>query len=157
MNEIHDNDRASPAENSNDTQNPTTQQSSSRSTQNHRCRGNRVITTINQSYKGECEDIGYIIALRSEKFDRKLQFQVFLEKIGTYIVSNLKDGGDIQPLYANLIDPNDNFITKYKPTKLDYDLQGEIDEVDLEIYREEVKQFVQRKTNMRRNIERHMD
>ena len=63
MSEIPDNDRALLAENSNDTQNPTTQQSRSRITQNYRCRGNRVITTNNQSYKGECEDIGYILAL----------------------------------------------------------------------------------------------
>ena len=94
------------------------------------------------------------LALCSEKFDKKVQFQVFLEKLGTYIVSNLKDGGDIQPLYANLADPNDNFVAKYKPTKPDYDASGEIDEVDMEIYREEVKQFVQRKTNMRRNLEK---
>ena len=94
------------------------------------------------------------LALHSEKFDKKVQFQVFLEKLGTYIVSNLKDGGDIQPLYANLVDPNDNFTVKYKPTKPDHDASGEMDEVDLEIYREEVKQFVQRKTNMRRNLEK---
>ena len=74
--------------------------------------------------------------------------------MGTYIVSNLKDGGDIQPLYANLSDPNDNFITKYKPVKPDQSETGKVDEVDMEIYREEVKQFVQRKTNMRRNLEK---
>ena len=152
MSDVSDNDRALPAESSSDAQNPITQQSRSRGTQNTRRRGNRVITTNNQSYKGKCEDIGYILALRSEKFDRKVQFQVFLEKLGTYVVSKLKDGGDIQPLYSNLVDPNDNFTTKYKPTKPDYDTSGEIDEVDLEIYREEVKQFVQRKTNMRENI-----
>ena len=154
MSDVSDNDRASPAENSNDAQNAITQQSRSRGTQNPRRRGNRVITTNNQLYKGECEDIGYILALRSEKFDRKVQFKIFLEKLGTYIISNLKDGGDIQPLYTNLVDPNDNFTTKYKPTKPDYGTSGIIDEVDLEIYREEVKQFVQRKTNMRRNIEK---
>ena len=145
MSDVPDNDRASPPENSNDTQNAITQQPRSRGTQNPRRRGNRVITTNNQSYKGECEDIGHILALRSEKFDKKVHFQVFLEKLGMYIVSNLKDGDDIQPLYANLVDPNDNFTAKYKPTKPDYDASGEIDEVDLEIYREEVKQFVQRK------------
>ena len=71
-----------------------------------------------------------------------------------YIVSNLKDGGDIQPLYVSLTDPSDNFVAKYKPAKPEYDVSGEVDEVDMEIYCKEVKQFVQQKTNMRRNLER---
>ena len=33
-------------------------------------------------------------------------------------------------------------------------MSGEIDELDIEIHREEVKQFVQRKTNMRQNLEK---
>ena len=154
MNDSSDTNRASPAENTNVTQNTSTQQQRTRTNQNSRRRNNRVISTNNQSYQGECEDIGYILALRSEKFDKKVQFQIFLDKLGTYIISNLKDGGDIQPLYANLTDPNDNFITKYKPAKPDRNEAGEVDEVDMEIYREEVKQFVQRKTNMRRNLEK---
>ena len=71
-------------------------------------------------------------------------------------MSNLKDGGDIQPLYATLTDPNDNFTSKYKPIKPKHDDAGELDEVDMEIYREEVKQFVQRKSNMRRNLEKNI-
>ena len=126
----------------------------SRGGQNSRRRNNRIITTDSQSYQGECKDIGFILGLRSEKFDKKVQFQVFLEKLGTYIVSNLKDGGDIQPLYATLTDPSENFTSKYKPIKPEYDDIGEVDEVDMEIYREEVKQFVQRKINMRRNLEK---
>ena len=116
MSEALSNDNGSPPEISSDAQNSTTQQPRPRGTQNSRRRNNHIITTNSQSYQGECEDIRYILALRSEKFDKKVQFQVFLEKLGTYIVSNLKDGGDIQPLYANLADPNDNFVAKYKPT-----------------------------------------
>ena len=77
-----------------------------------------------------------------------------MEKIGIYIVLNLKDGGDIQPLYTMLTDPNINFAAKYKPVKSELDDRVEIDEVDHEIYREEVKQFVQRKINLRRNLEK---
>ena len=122
--------------------------------QNSRRRQNRIITTNFQTYQGECEDIGYILGLQSEKFNKKVQFQVFLEKLGTYIVSNLKDGGDIQPLYTTLSDPNENFASKHKPIKPESNETGELDEVDPEIYRKEVKQFVQRKINMRRNLEK---
>ena len=135
-------------------QSPTSNQQRSRGNQNSRRRNNQIITTNAQSYQGECEDIGYIMRLRSEKFDKKVQFQVFLEKLGIYIVSHLKDGGDIQPLYAILSDPNIDFAAKHNPIKPKSGEGGEIDEVDHEIYREEVKQFVQRKINLRRNIEK---
>ena len=102
MSDVPDNNRASPAGSSNDTQNTNTQQQRNRTNQNSRRRNNRVVSTNSQSYQGECEDIGYILALRSEKFDKKIQFQVFLDKLGTYVVSNLKDGGDIQPLYTRI-------------------------------------------------------
>ena len=134
------------------TSNPQTQRS--RTNANPRRRQNRTISTNYQSYQGECEDIGYILGLQSERFDKKVQFQVFLEKLGTYIVSNLKDGGYIQPLYSTLSDPNDNFATKHKPVKPEPNNSVEIDEVDQEIYRKEVKQFMQRKINMRRNLEK---
>ena len=80
-------------------QGPTSSQQRPRGTQNSRRQNNRIISTNTQSFQGECDDIGYIMGLRSEKFNKKVQFQVFLEKLGTYIVSNLKDGGDVQPLY----------------------------------------------------------
>ena len=134
-----------PAEAPGAPQSPTPHQQRSRSNQNSRRRNNQIITTNAQSYQGECEDIGYIMGLRSEKFDKKVQFQVFLEKLGIYIVSNLKDGGDIQPLYNTLSDPNIDFAAKHKPIKPESGERGEADEVDHEIYCEEVKQFVQRK------------
>ena len=77
-----------------------------------------------------------------EKFNKKVQFQVFLEKLGIYIVWDLKDGGDIQPLNATLSDPNTDFAAKHKPIKPESREGGEANEVDHEIYREEVKQFV---------------
>ena len=112
MSEVPVSNNMSPVETSGEAQNTTPHQLRPRGIQNSRRRNNRIITTNSQSYQGECEDIGYICALRSEKFDKKVQLQVFLEKLGTYIVSNLKDGGDIQPLYATLTNPNDNFVSK---------------------------------------------
>ena len=130
------------AEASGETQNSNVQSQRSRRSQNSRRRQNHIIATNSQSYQGECKDIGYILGLQSEKFDKKVQFQVFFEKLGIYIVLNLKDGGNIQPLYTTLLDPNGNFASKHKPIKPELDKRGKIDEVDQEIYCEEVKQFV---------------
>ena len=69
-------------------QNSIPQQQRSRGNQNSRRRNNYIITTNSQSYQGECNDIGFILGLRSEKFDKKVQFQVFLEKLGIYCLKS---------------------------------------------------------------------
>jgi len=115
----------------------------------------RPVAVNGQAYAGENEDIGYVLAMRSEKFEKKVPFQIFVEKIATYVVSNLKDGGDIQTIFLEMKDPSKTFNESHKPIKPEKrDEDEDIDEVDLEIYREEVKQFVQRKMNMRRNVEK---
>ena len=40
--------------------------------------------------------------MRSERFDKKVSFQEFTDKVANYVVSNFKDGGDIQPFFVNL-------------------------------------------------------
>ena len=136
-------------------------QQTSTGTQGRQAGGNRrrqarPMSINNQTYTGECEDLGYILALRSEKFDKNVSFQIFMEKLATYVVSHLKDGGDIQAIFTEMKDPTKSFNELHKPTKPKKDESSEesdIDEVDLEIYKEEVKQFVQRKMNLRQNIE----
>ena len=138
------------------------QSSSSTRTQGRQSGGNRrhqtrPMSINNQTYTGECEDLGYILALRSEKFDKEVPFQVFMEKLATYVVSHLKDGGDIQVIFTDMKVPTKSFNELHKPVKPEKGKSSkddDVDEVDLEIYKEEVKQFVQRKMNLRRNMEK---
>jgi len=95
--------------------------------QNPRRRQQRAITTNSTSYQGQCEDIGCIIALGSERYDKKVQYQVFIEKMNNYVISNLKDGGDMQCVYTNLRDPTDEFQQLHKPAKPVPDVFGGID------------------------------
>ena len=134
---------------------PTPVQSGSRPRQPQRRRQQRPTTSNPTSYVGENESVGVILALRSERFDKKVSFQEFTDKVANYVVINFKDGGDIQPLFTDLIDPTSEFQAKNKPIKPEGNEEEENpDEVDLEIYKEEVKQFVQRKMNLRRNLEK---
>ena len=112
------------------------------------------ITSNSVSYKGQCEEIGVLLALRLEKFDKMVQFQVFIEKFDTYVISNLKDGGDIQCMYKEFKDPTEDFQSINKPVKPDSSTDPTVDEVDVDLYKEEVKQFVQCKMSLRRNIEK---
>ena len=114
-----------------------------------RRRQTQNITNNPTNYSGQCEDIGCLLALRSERFDKKVQFRVFMEKMGNYVISNLKDGGDIQCIFHELKDPTENFLLTHKPVKPPQDEFRGVDKVDKEIYKEEVKQFVQRKINLR--------
>ena len=63
------------------------------------------------------------------------------------MISNFKDGGDIQPLFVDLVDPTKEFQNKNKPVKPEDDSNEEnaADEVDQEIYKEEIKQFANTK------------
>ena len=135
---------------------PAPVQSSTRSRQNQRRRQQRPTLSNPTLYSGENESIGVILALRAERFDKKVSFQEFIDKVSNYVVSNFKDGGDIQPLFVDLIDPTKEFQTKNKPVKPEEvdEEENPTDEVDQEIYKEEVKQFVQRKMNLRRNLEK---
>ena len=108
------------------------------------------------SYSGENDSIGVILALRAERFDKKVLFQEFVDKVSNYVVLNFKDGGDIQPLFVDLVDPTKEFQNKNKLVKPEDDSNEEnpTDEVDQEIYKEEVKHFVQCKMNLKRNLEK---
>ena len=96
------------------------------------------------------------LALRNERFDKKVLFQEFVDKVSNYVVSNFKDGGDIQPFFVNLIDPTKELQNKNRSVKPEDNNSDEnpTDEIDQEIYKEEVKQFDQRKINLRRNLKK---
>ena len=60
---------------------------------------NQVQLTNPKNYEGSIPEVGGIIALKHEKFDKNLQFQVFMDKVSNYALSNFKDGGDLTPLF----------------------------------------------------------
>ena len=116
---------------------------------------NNPPTSNPSNYEGECTDLGVILALRIERMSKKVPFHQFIEKVYFYIVTNFKDGGDLYPLFHGLSDPINTLLKKHKPTKPIKKEEGEpMDDVDMEIYKEEIKQFVQRKMNLRRNMEK---
>ena len=123
---------------------PAPVQSGPRPRQTQQRRQQRPTMSNPTSYSGENDSIGVILALRAEHFDKKVSFQEFVDKVSNYVVSNFKDGRDIQPLFVDLVDPTKEFQNKNKLVKPEDDSNEEnpTDEVDQEIYKEEVKQFV---------------
>ena len=75
-----------------------------------------------------------------------------MEKVGNYILSNLKDDGDIMPLFRKLENPITNFELKRMPKELLED--DKKSQVKQDIYKEKIKSYVTRECNLYRNIEK---
>ena len=97
--------------------------------------------------------------MRVEQLNKKLPFHQFVEKVYYHAVTTYKDGGDLHPLFFEFENPLNSLVNKHWPIKREpVDYKDEtVDEVDLEIYKEEIKQFMQRKLNLRRNTEKAYD
>ena len=119
---------------------------------NNNNNNNQIQLTNPKSFEGYIPEVGGILALKHEKLDKKCQFQVFMDKIGNYVLSNLKDGGDIMFLFRKMENPATNFETKYMPTELTEDQKKS--QVRQDIYRERIKAYVAREVNMTRNVEK---
>ena len=110
-----------------------------------------VSSTNTNAFEGSNKDLGAVLGLRHEKLKIKSpSFENFIEKVCTYVISTYKDGADLKPLFRKMKDPVDDFKTKEKPVK---PANGS-DDVDNDIYREEIKLYVTRTTNLRRNMDK---
>ena len=102
------------------------------------------------SFEGNISEIGAVLGLKYEIFKRRApSFETFLEKVSVYVISNLKDGGDTKSIFRKMEDPTPIFRAKHKPKAPD----TTADNVDKDIYKEEIKLFVSRNLNLRRNLE----
>ena len=106
-------------------------------------------------YEGKCSNLGVVLALQIKPFNKKVSFHKFIEKAYFYIETNFKDGGCSHPLLHGLTNPTSILLKKHNPTKPLKREDGEpIGNVNIEIYKKEIKQFVQRKINLQRNREK---
>ena len=119
---------------------------------NNRRNGGAQATSSNPiTYEGECEKVGCILALKVEKFHKKVSYEIFVEKICNYVVQNYTDGEDIKVLLTHQKDPIKEYEANNMPgTPSAEDINNPVKEA---ILREEIKQFVARKNNIRRNIQ----
>ena len=70
-------------------------------------------------------EVGAILDFKYEKLDKKAQLQVFIDKVFDYVYSNIKHGGDLLPIFRDLVDPKKAFDKKRKPVKLAEDVEGD--------------------------------
>ena len=101
-------------------------------------------------YEGENSTIGVVLALKSERFNMKVVFSSFIEKLKNYILTNFDDSRDMMPILENLKDPTDE-IKSNQPIDLTKD--EETSDVKKWIKQEEIKKHINRLTTLDNNKE----
>ena len=74
--------------------------------------------TEDNNYKGDNPEVGGILALRTENLTKKITFDMFWEKVATYINKELKHATDVVCVVKHTKDPKINFYNKNKPKDL---------------------------------------
>ena len=119
-----------------------------------RCGGGGItnhVQTTNNTFEGIIPKVGVVIGLSHEKLTKKdMSFEVFLDKVPNYVISNLKDGGDAKPLFRKMENSEEVFKNKKRPE----DLTNSDDIVEKNIYQEQIKMYVGKNANLRSNMEK---
>ena len=132
----------------------TTHQGATRN--NRRATNNRqnlsavtIQSTDGASFEGSCSEIGAVMGLRTEKITKKVPFSIFVEKLGDYIITDIKYGSDIENCVRRMEDPFLNFETKHKPTSLTTQEPSFDDKM---LQQERLKAYVLRENQLKDNI-----
>ena len=90
-----------------------------------------------KDFAGATPQIGGVLGLRSENVTRKIPFDVFLEKMETYIMNEMRQGEHLVDITkGHNVDVVATFESTQKPTAIDESTDSEIDK---EILKEEIK------------------
>ena len=101
-------------------------------------------------YKGENNDIGIILALRSERFNNKVVYLTFVEKLKIYVLTNFEYARDIIQVLEQLKDPTNDIIAKQPKDLNDADKDSEVAKW---MKMEKVKQHIKRLNTLEENKE----
>ena len=77
-----------------------------------------IVDTEDKNYRGDTPEVGIILPLCTEKLTKKLFFNMFLEKLATYISKYLTHATDVVCVVKHMMDPKMNFDNKNKPKDL---------------------------------------
>ena len=104
-------------------------------------RPNTVSTNTPRDFEGVTPKIGGILALRSENMTKKVNYDIFCEKLGVYSMNEFKGGENVVGVTRNhAIDIISSFQTNNKPVELSEEEKKST--IDVEIKKEEIKEYV---------------
>jgi hypothetical protein len=109
-------------------------------------------TNEQKNWEGEEPKVGSVLGLRSEWLDKKVSFEVFLEKITDYILREFTNPRDIVGSIRDLKDPTINF-KKYNLPKNLTTKQKESD-VEVAIQAQRIKLYAIREADLKNNMDK---
>jgi hypothetical protein len=105
-----------------------------------------------RNWEGEEPKVGGVLGLRSEWLDKKVSFEVFLEKVTDYILREFTNPRDIVGSIRDMKDPSINFKKHNLPKNLTTK-QKESD-VEVAIQAQRIKLYAAREADMKNNMDK---
>ena len=102
------------------------------------------------AWEGDNSEVNGVVGMKIETFHLNFPFETFKDKVMNYVISNYKNVGDMKPIFKKLEDPIKTMEDTHKYKQCD----DAVDQIEKDIQRERIKQFVSREYVLRRNIEK---
>ena len=116
-------------------------------------RPNTASTNTPRDFEGAMPKIGDILALRSENMTNKVNYDIFCEKLGVYIMNEFKGGENVVEVTKNYaIDIISSFETNNKTVELSEAEKKST--IDVEIKKEEIKDYVKNLKLIKSNLKK---
>ena len=117
-------------------------------------KGYRNISDMNEQkgWEGEEPKMGSVLGLRGEWLEKKVSFEVFLEKTTDYILRELTNPRDIVGAIRDLKDPNTDFRKNNLPKDLTTKQKGS--DVEVAIQAQRIKMYTIREADMNNNMDK---
>jgi hypothetical protein len=121
QNETNDGSNTNEVNDNNESQQSTSTGSSERRSKDRRNDNryqNNNVGSNDRNWQGSKPDIGVVLGLKTERLVHKKTFEVFRDKLTTYILSEFNNAKDILLVLKKMIDPMDIFKQNNTPKGL---------------------------------------
>ena len=141
----------------NNSDNRESQQQGSRNTDENRDRRNHGANQhqhmgLNErNWQGAKTEIGVVLGLKTERLTYKRTFEVFKDKLATYVLSEFTNAKDVLPTIKKMVDPRNDFKSKYASTELSDEDKKKSVEQAMQDHR--IKLYVAREMKLRDNMD----
>ena len=104
-----------------------------------------------RDFEGATPKIGGVLGLCSENVTKKINYDSFCEKLGIYVMNELKEGDAIVEVTKN---PKADILSTFEADNKPDPVDSSASDVDKEIHKEEVKEYVKDRKLIRSNLKK---
>jgi hypothetical protein len=111
-----------------------------------------TIGSNDRHWQGSKPDIGVVLGLKTEQLTHKKTFEVFRDKLSTYILSEFDNAKDILPVLKKMVDPMD--ILKQNNTPKGLSEEDEKSSVQQAMQSHRIKLYIAREMQLSDNMDK---